>query len=153
MKKKKAKSKPRKGAPKKVGAALPVAISLDQVIDVVVQVESGGDPDVKGDLGLAWGILQTHQGALDDANVWLGKKWKLADLMGAPDGVERSREVFKAYMARYATQKRLGRPVTPTDMARIWNGGPNGWAKSSTRGYAEKFRRAAVARFGAGVLI
>jgi hypothetical protein len=44
-------------------------------------------------------------------------------------------------MARYATSKRLGRPVTDQDRARIWNGGPNGYKKKATLGYWAKVRK------------
>lgn len=42
-------------------------------------------------------------------------------------------------MARYAVERRLGRAVTPVDIARIHNGGPNGYKKKATLGYAKKF--------------
>ena len=38
-------------------------------------------------------------------------------------------------MDRYATEKRLGRPVTIEDIARIHNGGPNGYKKQATDVY------------------
>ena len=41
-------------------------------------------------------------------------------------------------MARYATEERLGRPVTLEDIARIHNGGPNGYKKQSTIPYWKK---------------
>lgn len=40
---------------------------------------------------------------------------------------EYSKKVGNAYMARYATAKRLGRTPTEKDFARIHNGGPTGW--------------------------
>jgi hypothetical protein len=51
---------------------------------------------------------------------------------------EESYLVFVAYMERYATPKRLGREVTVEDIARIHNGGPNGWKKGVTEGYGER---------------
>ena len=48
---------------------------------------------------------------------------------------ETSIDIFLAYMARYATYERLGRAVTAEDVARIHNGGPNGWKKQSTEKY------------------
>jgi len=46
-----------------------------------------------------------------------------------------ARKVFDAYMRRYATVKRLGRVATWEDIARIHNGGPNGYKKSATDKY------------------
>ena len=53
---------------------------------------------------------------------------------------EKSRMIFTSYMHRYATPERLGRAVTPQDIARIHNGGPNGWKKESTEKYWEKVK-------------
>ena len=44
-------------------------------------------------------------------------------------------------MKRYATEKRLGRPVTQEDIARIHNGGPNGYKKKSTEKYWQKVKK------------
>lgn len=126
--------------------------SMAEVIDIIEQMESGGDCNAMGDLGKAYGLLQIRQGALDDANLWMGEKWRLKDMLG-DEGVERSKKVFEAYMARYATPARLGREVMATDMAGIWNGGPWGFRKTATRGYREKFRRLAVAKFGESVVV
>ena len=43
-------------------------------------------------------------------------------------------------MKRYATEKRLGRTVNMQDIARIHNGGPNGYRKDSTLGYWKKVK-------------
>ena len=44
-------------------------------------------------------------------------------------------------MGIYATEKRLGRPVTDQDRARIHNGGPNGWKSPATIGYWSKVKK------------
>ena len=41
-------------------------------------------------------------------------------------------EVMGSYMGRYATPERLGRQPTDEDIARIHNGGPNGYRLDST---------------------
>ena len=43
-------------------------------------------------------------------------------------------------MCRYATEARLGRPPTYEDMARIHNGGPNGFSSDRTRNYWLNFQ-------------
>ena len=44
-------------------------------------------------------------------------------------------------MNHYATQARLGHAPTDEDLARIHNGGPNGYKKSATLGYWEKVKK------------
>jgi hypothetical protein len=46
-----------------------------------------------------------------------------------------------AYMDRYATAERLGHEPTIEDIARIHNGGPDGYKKSSTDKYWEKVKK------------
>lgn len=114
---------------------------MEHFIDVIAEIESGGDPNAIGDKHLknkAYGILQIRKPCLDDYNRWNKTAWKVEDLLG---NEELPRKVFKDYMKYYATKKRLGREPTLIDMARIWNGGPNGWRKSSTRGYGAKVER------------
>ena len=48
--------------------------------------------------------------------------------------------IVRSYMKRYATEKRLGRTVNMQDIARIHNGGPNGYRKDSTLGYWKKVK-------------
>ena len=93
---------------------------------------------IVGDGGAALGPLQIHRGCWQDAVQYdpsIGGKYEdVADLGYAV-------KIFRAYTARYATAKRLGRTPTDIDRARIWNGGPNGYKKKATLGYAEKVRR------------
>jgi hypothetical protein len=77
--------------------------------------------------------LQIHRACWQDANL-PGRYEDCADLAYA-------KRVFAAYMARYATERRLGRPVTDEDRARIWNGGPSGWKKKATVAYWHKVRK------------
>ena len=53
---------------------------------------------------------------------------------------EYSEKVIYAYWDRYATEKRLGRPVTDEDRARMHNGGPKGHKKTSTIKYWNKIQ-------------
>ena len=48
---------------------------------------------------------------------------------------EYAEKVILAYWDRYATKKRIGRPVTDEDRARIHNKGPNGYKKDSSIEY------------------
>ena len=48
---------------------------------------------------------------------------------------------MQSYMNRYATEARLGRKPTNEDIARIHNGGPNGYKKESTLKYWKKVEK------------
>jgi len=52
-----------------------------------------------------------------------------------------ARKIVRAYMARYATEKRLGREPTYSDVARTHNGGPAGWRKPATLPYWLKVKK------------
>ncbi len=116
-----------------------VAPTLTPVERAVWHVEtSGRTGPIVGDGGAALGPLQIHRGCWQDAVQYdpsIGGKYEdVADIGYAI-------KIFRAYTARYATAKRLGRTPTDIDRARIWNGGPNGYKKKATLGYAEKVRR------------
>jgi len=109
-------------------------VSGKDLVDAIHAVETGGRiGPIRGDNDLALGPLQIHRGCWEDANIG-GNYSQCADL-------EYSKRVFYAYMKRYATKKRLGRIPTNEDMARIWNGGPNGYKKKATVAYWTKVRK------------
>ena len=81
-----------------------------------------------GDNGNAIGPLQIWKCAWEDVKRD-GEKYSDCG------GLDYSIEIFERYMLRYATEKRLGRIPTTQDKARIWNGGPNGYLKESTKNY------------------
>ena len=104
------------------------------LVHAIHMVESGGRTGpIRGDGGAALGPLQIHRACWIDSGI-PGKYEDVADLAYA-------KRVFAAYMARYATERRLGRPVTDEDRARIWNGGPNGYKKTATLKYWAKVRK------------
>jgi|7_EtaG_2_1085326.scaffolds.fasta_scaffold17508_2 hypothetical protein len=90
-----------------------------------------------GDNGKAIGPLQIHFGCWSD--VRRGNE-QYEDC----EGLDYSVEVFRRYMKRYATKKRLGHVATYEDIARIWNGGPNGYKKESTVKYWWRVRKTIV---------
>ena len=106
-------------------------MTILSLILILIQVESSGNDLQVGDGGKAYGCLQMHAGYVQDAAEYAGKDWKHEDAFCR----ETSIDIFLAYMARYATYERLGRAVTAEDVARIHNGGPNGWKKQSTEKY------------------
>lgn len=51
-------------------------------------------------------------------------------------------KVMRAYLARYCTERRLGRKPTDFDRARTWVGGPRGPWRESSIPYANRIMRA-----------
>jgi hypothetical protein len=111
-------------------------MTLTTLILILIQVESAGDDLAIGDNGLAYGCLQMHAGYVQDAAEYAGNDWLHEDAFDR----ETSIDIFIAYISRYATEDRIGRPVTAEDIARIHNGGPNGWKKKSTEAYWREVR-------------
>lgn len=111
-------------------------MNLITLILFLIQVESGGNDLAIGDNGLAYGCLQMHESYVQDAAEYAGKDWVHEDAFCR----ETSIDIFIAYASKYATEKRIGRPVTIQDIARIHNGGPKGWKKKSTKKYWEKVK-------------
>jgi hypothetical protein len=110
-------------------------VTLMKLIAALIAVESGGDANAVGDDGLAYGVLQMHAVYVQDAAEFAGEDWTHEDAFDK----ETSVEIFKAYMARYATEGRVGL-VTAEKIARIHNGGPNGHNKQATDKYWAKVR-------------
>ncbi len=111
-------------------------MSLMTLIMALIAVESNGNDNAIGDNGLAYGPLQIHACYVQDAAEYANKDWTHEDAFDR----EKSIDIFLAYMSRYATEKRIGRTVTIEDMARIHNGGPNGYKKACTNKYWRKVR-------------
>jgi hypothetical protein len=119
----------------------PYEHALERAIHMV---ESGGrttgDRPILGDwcphrgVYLSRGPMQISEAAWIDAKM----PGKYEDV----DDLQYSLRVFRRYMARYATERRLGRKPTLEDQARIWNGGPNGYKRAATNGYWNKVKEA-----------
>lgn len=102
-------------------------------------VESLGDPRAVGDNGAAIGILQLHKTYVDDVNRIMGYQvYSYADRWDA----EYSRAMAAIYLNYYGAEQRLGRPTRFSDLARIHNGGPDGWREPSTEPYWTKVKEA-----------
>jgi len=110
----------------------------------IIAVESGGDSHAIGDNGNAYGCLQIWPAYVQDANEYARTSYTHDDAFDR----DKSVAIFTAYMSRYATEKRLGRTPTAEDIARIHNGGPNGYRKAATDVYWAKVK-AELYRMGA----
>ena len=115
----------------------PYERALERAIHMVESSgRTTGDSPILGDWCprrgrfLSRGPLQISEAAWIDANM----PGKYEDV----DDLQYSLRVFRRYMARYATERRLGRKPTLEDEARIWNGGPNGYKRAATKPYWNK---------------
>jgi hypothetical protein len=102
------------------------------LLAAICQVESGCNPMAIGDGGKAIGPYQIWRVYWMDAlefNPSIGGEYQDCK---DKDYAER---VMNAYWGRYAIERRLGRKPTFEDLARIHNGGPNGYKKKATEGY------------------
>ena len=122
-------------------------MSDDEFWEAIKKVESGGDENAVGDKGKSIGPLQIQKGYYDDAvkknpSLQSGKYagYTYEDCKG-PGSFEYSKAVAEAYMSRYATEGRLGHSPTHEDMARIHNGGSNGYKMAATEPYWEKVKK------------
>ena len=107
------------------------------LIIALITIESGGNDFAIGDDGKAYGCLQMHAAYVQDAAEHAGKEWIHEDALQRDVAIQ----IFMAYMDRYATAERLGHEPTIEDIARIHNGGPDGYKKSSTDKYWEKVKK------------
>lgn len=130
--------------------------TFDDLLDAIEWVESKGIATAVGDNGEAVGAYQIHKAYVDDVNR-IQKQWKSVS-------TGRSAKTFKyedrldSGLSRYMTEKYLSYWIRHADllfdqdkysaididkleaMARIHNGGPDGWKKESTKVYWKKIR-------------
>lgn len=103
--------------------------NLNDLLDAMAMIESGGDPNKVGDNGQAVGMFQIHPIYVRDVNRILGfPAFSLKDRW-CP---EKSRRMTTYYIRHY------GRSLE--QMARCHNGGPKGWKKKSTLPYWKKVK-------------
>ena len=115
-----------------------------QLFDAIRKQESGGEENITGDGGKAYGPYQIWESYYKDAveyNPKLKEGGKTWENTKGPGSTEYSEEVMKSYMDRYATESRLGRKPTDEDIARIHNGGPNGYKKDCTLEYWKRVEK------------
>ena len=111
-------------------------MSLSAIIAILVSIESSGNDLAIGDGGAARGPLQIHKSVVEDVNRISGKHYQWRRMTNRAEATQ----VATIYLSHYATEARLGHKPTGEDVARIWNGGPNGYRRSATDGYARKFK-------------
>lgn len=113
--------------------------TFDDPLDAIEQVESGGDADAVGDGGRAIGAYQLHKIYVDDINRIIGKKrftyeerWdryrsrEMTDIYTTHYAQIAARHYLKTYMGTMEPKDGVDVPMFEI-IARIHNGGPDGW--------------------------
>lgn len=120
------------------------------LVDALIRQESSdkehpdGNDAAIGDIHLAnkaYGPLQIREPYFTDARMFLSSDDAALNAEACLGNRPLSIRVLNAYMNRYCKHSRLGRPITAEDIARIHNGGPNGWRSPATLGYWQELQR------------
>ena len=98
---------------------------------VLIIVESSGND--KAANGEAAGCLQITPILVKDVNRIAGTNFTLQDRFDRPKSIEMA-QIYLTFYGKIYTKK-TGKEPDYEVYARIWNGGPNGWQKDSTRDY------------------
>lgn len=113
-------------------AEVPTTVFIDAISwkeskhdDRAVRNERTGDE--------ARGRFQIRQCVLDDVNRIYGTGYSRQDCFNKAKATAILR-MYLSYWGEYY-RRQEGRPATVEVLARIWNGGPEGWRKRSTLGY------------------
>ena len=111
-----------------------VSIS-NRLLHPIRRVETGGEANPLTVAGGPYQISETYyDDAVEQTSSLQDNGRTYQNVMGG-GSCAYSERVIQAYMDRYATAARLGRTATDEDIARIHNGGPNGYQESSTVSY------------------
>ena len=114
-----------------------------QLLDAIAIVESNNNPDAEGDfrrdVPMAIGAYQLWKIYVDDVNRIYGSEFSYDDRWDAA----KSREMVRLYLIHYGKRysRLTGKPCTLEVLARIHNGGPNGFKKEATKKYWSKVKK------------
>lgn len=118
----------------------------DKLLKAMMQVESRGNSGVKGDYSKklkeyrAIGVYQIWKSYVDDVNrISKDKKFTYQDRYDK----KKSEEMVKIYLEYYGKryERLTGKKVTDEILAKIHNGGPNGWKNKNTDKYWLKVKK------------
>jgi len=114
--------------------------TFDDLLDAIEWVESEGNGDAVGDNGDAIGAYQIHKAYVDDVNSYIcQQRLKLATFRYDDRwDKQKSRQMMELYLEKYCGVWLDWSKFEK--MARVHNGGPNGWLKDSTKPYWEKVK-------------
>jgi hypothetical protein len=103
----------------------------------LIIVESHGDNNAIN--GSAAGCLQITPMVVEDINRFAGTNFTLDDRFDREKSIQMAKIYLKYYGEVYT--KKTGKQPDNEIYARIWNGGPNGWQKSSTEDFWLKVKK------------
>jgi len=118
---------------------LTMGSNLHEIRDILKHVETDYRPEIIGDFGKSYGILQIGQKVITDVNRIYGTSYVHGDAFD----INCAEEIFELYI-KYWTgklEKREAREATEEDIVRIWNGGPQGWRRNSTLDYLHRYKK------------
>lgn len=105
-------------------------MSLTNLLAAIIIVESGNNDMAIGDNGKALGPLQIHRSVVIDANRISGRAYRWERMTNRTEAIQ----VAEIYLRHYGLGK------SEEHLARIWNGGPQGYKKSATTVYWNKVK-------------
>ena len=100
------------------------------LLSALIQIESGGNDQAKGRHG-ELGALQIKSIMVRDINRIMGTHYAHQQVTNRATATF----IANAYLSHY------GRNLSDESLARLWQGGPRGAKKSSTRAYARRVMR------------
>jgi soluble lytic murein transglycosylase-like protein len=100
------------------------------LLSALIQIESGGNDLAKGRHG-ELGALQIKPILVRDVNRIMGTSYTHQQVTNRTTAIF----IANAYLSHY------GRNLSDESLARLWQGGPRGAKKSSTRAYARRVMR------------
>jgi hypothetical protein len=110
---------------------------VETLVAALIIVEGADASSIREDNGsTAYGCLQIHAGVIIDVNYAYATNYTINDALD-PDKAQRICAMYLTRWGRFYHQQ-TGKPVTAEVLARIWNGGPTGWKRDSTRPYWRK---------------
>lgn len=114
--------------------------AVDQkLLTAISAVESNHKDSAVGDSGRALGRFQLWKTYVDDVNRIAKTKYTWEDAKDPVKAMQMVKLYLNFYGRRY--QKITGKPATREVLARIHNGGPNGFEKSCTDVYWTKVQK------------
>lgn len=105
-------------------------LTLNPLFDAIAKIETGNGRHGKN-------VYQLRDTYIDDVNRILGREeYKYEDKFD----VGKSREMMVIYWRQYGSiyELKTGNTVSYSVLARIHNGGPDGWKKYATKRYAKR---------------
>lgn len=117
-----------------------IILKISFLIPALIQTESNNNWNAVNQYNNSFGGLQITQVVIDDLNRIKGQQQYFID-----DSYDenKSKEICQQYLLHYAIKyyRSTGNMPDYEQLARIWNGGPNGWSKHSTSIYWEKVEK------------